>query len=45
MTATQVIVLKANAAPVAIPFDSERGIPTAEESNACYVDKVGVWAL
>lgn len=37
---SQVIVLQANAAPVATPFDSERGRRAAEESNACYFDKV-----
>lgn len=34
---SQVIVLQANAAPVSIPYDSG----AAEESNACYFDKVG----
>lgn len=37
---SQVIVLKANAAPIAIPFDHERGSRAADESNACYFDKV-----
>lgn len=37
---SQVIVLQANAAPVAIPFNNERGRRTAEESNASYLEKV-----
>lgn len=38
---SQVIVLQANAAPVAIPFDGEQVRRAAEESNACFFEKVG----